>query len=308
MAIIPRRVEGSFDEALFDFLAESEGFVPRVYSGRFGMPMLALGYAMLDNTPGWPPRDSLDRDLAAIGVRLTSLDRCRLTAVGEALSCHDLDAARRLVAPWTPGEDPQTRNAFSFVLTRGQAQALFELSRPDTETLLRRKLGRALSAVLAGSRELVALFSLAYNSPALIGPNLSRALHAGAREKVWYEIRFRSNRRRCPRLQDRRDHEAAMFGVTNAHPSPSDSRAVATLLTEKHTLIKRYLQEVGQSMPDVRLSVAAMWQGIGLPPPPCAVQAAAPKSIGNPWQQDDPQPGFDCVPHPVPGKPALLDR
>lgn len=270
MAIVPRRVEGSFDRALFDFVAAREGFVPRVYSDPRGMPMLGLGYIMLDSTPGWPPRDSLDRDLSAIGIRLTPQDRMRLTAVGEALSCHNRAAAQRLVSPWIAGENPQARNDFSFVVDRAQAQALFELARPDVEAVLQRKLGRELCAELAGSRELIALFSLAYNNPALIGPVLTRALHSGAREEAWYEIRFGSNRRRHPRVEQRRDEEAAMFGLVNDSPSADECAAVATLLETRRPQIKRYLEELGLDAAEVKRCVAALCSSAGVPVPPCA--------------------------------------
>ncbi|GAB4365827.1 MAG: hypothetical protein Kow00114_23300 [Kiloniellaceae bacterium] len=301
MAIVPRRIEGSFDRALFDFIAGREGFVPRVYSDPRGLPTVGLGYTLLDSTPGWPPRDSLDRDLAAVGLRLTPQDRMRLTAVGQALSCHDLAAAQRLVSPWDPDEDPQARNDFSFVVTRAQAQVLFELARPDVEAVLQRKLGRDLIADLAGSRELIALFSLAYNNPALIGPALTRALHSGAREDAWYEIRFNSNRRRHPRVQDRRDQEAAMFGLTNDNPSAAERAAVAGLLETKRADIKRYLQEVGLDRTAVKRSVAATWSGAGLPVPPCAqpgTDLAAKETL---------RPPHPAAPERPPARQILLD-
>ncbi|WP_340118749.1 hypothetical protein [Pelagibius sp. 7325] len=272
MAIVSRRIEGSFDRALFDFVAASEGFVPRVYSDPRGLPTLGLGFTMLDSTPGWPPRDSLDRDLAGIGIRLTPQDRIRLTAVGEALSCHDVAAARRLVSPWIPGEDPQARNGFSFLIDRAQAQALFELARPDVEAVLQRKLGRELLATLAGSRELVALFSLAYCNPALIGPKLCSALQRGARGEAWFEIRFGSNRQRHHRVQARRDQEAAMFGLTNeATPSAAERDALLELLSDRQPHIKRYLEELGLPRAEVKRTVAILWNGAGLPTPPCAL-------------------------------------
>jgi len=275
VAIVPRRVEGSFDRALFDFIAASEGFVPRVYSDPRGLPTLGLGYGMLDITPGWPPRDSLDSDLAAIGIRLTPADRVRLTAVGEALSCQDLASAQSLVSPWIAGEDPQARNGFSFLVTRAQAQALFELVRPDVEAVLQRKLGRALSAALAGSRELVALFSLAYSSPALIGPKLCSALQRGARGEAWYEIRFGSNSQRHPRVQDRRDQEAAMFGLTNGTPPGAAERGdLLVLLRDLQPHIKRHLEELGLPRVEVKRRVAMLWNGAGLPAPPCALPGA----------------------------------
>ena len=45
MAIVPHPVQGSYDDFLFETIAESEGFVPRVYSDHRGIPTLGLGYA-----------------------------------------------------------------------------------------------------------------------------------------------------------------------------------------------------------------------------------------------------------------------
>lgn len=264
VAIVPRRVNGCFDDVLFDFIAGSDGFVPRIYSDQRGIPTIGLGYAMLDNTPGWPPRDSLERDLAGIGIKLSPADRYRLTAVGEALSCHDLAQARNLVAGWTAGEEPGSKNSFSFAITRDQAQALFELIRPDYEDCLRRRLGHDLSDALENSRELVALSSLAYNNPALVGPSLSAALHSGAREKAWFEILFGSNRARHRGLQKRRNHEAKMFGLTNAQPSEAECAAIVDFLREKRVTMRRYMKDFGFSEPDIDITLMGLSASIGV--------------------------------------------
>ena len=258
MAIVPRAVDGRFEDELFDFIAASEGFVPRIYSDHRGIPTLGLGYAILVNTPGWPPRDSLDGDLASIGVTLTAADRSRLTDVGEALSGNDPAQAKGLVAPWTAGEDSAAKNSFSFLISRDQAKALFQLVRPDYEAVIRQKLGPELTEQLANSKEMVALFSLAYNSPALIGPGISAALRNGDREKAWYEIRFGSNRKRHRGLQNRRDHEAEMFGLTNAAPSDGERAAIARLLEEKRSFMARYLGEVGRDAAEIDTVLAGI--------------------------------------------------
>ncbi len=263
VAIVPRRINGCFEDALFDFIAGSDGFVPRVYSDHRGIPTIGLGYSMLVNTPGWPPRDSLESDLAAIGIKLSPADRYRLTAVGEALSRHDLVQAQNLVAAWTRGEDSESKNSFSFLITRDQAKALFDLIRPDYEDCLRRKLGHDLSEGLANSRELVALSSLAYNNPALIGPGLSAALHSGAREKAWFEILFCSNRARHRGLQKRRNHEAKMFGLTNAQPSKAERAAIVDFLKEKRPIMMRYMEDFGFSEPDIEATLADLSDSVG---------------------------------------------
>ncbi|HIP77256.1 MAG TPA: hypothetical protein EYH07_02165, partial [Kiloniellaceae bacterium] len=101
MAIVPRPVPGSYDEALFDFIAESEGFVPRVYTDHRGIPTLGLGYALFVDAPGWPDRGGLDADLAAIGVTLTEPDRRLLDKLRRALVSGAPAEAKALVPPFS---------------------------------------------------------------------------------------------------------------------------------------------------------------------------------------------------------------
>lgn len=71
---------------------------------------------------------------------------------------------------------------------------------------------------LQGSRlpyswERLALLSLLYDSGLLLGPNLTRAVRTGARERAWYEIRCCSNsgRSRCAAIANRRYIEAELW-------------------------------------------------------------------------------------------------
>lgn len=261
MAIVPHPVQGSYDDMLFDTIAESEGFVPRVYSDHRGIPTLGLGYALLVDAPGWPARQGLDTDLSAIGVTLNEADKALLKSIGQLLSQGDVVGAKGKVAPWSAGEDSAARNAFSFLISRQQGKALFGRIRPDYETVLERRLGQSLLQGLAGSQELVVLFSLAYNSPALIGPGLTAALREGARERAWYEIRFGSNRDRHPGLQNRRDREAALFGALNAVPSAEERSAFLQLLGDKRAKIARYLGQVGMDGNGITATLAELENG-----------------------------------------------
>ena len=116
---------------------------------------------------------------------------------------------------------------------------------------------------MANSRELVALSSLAYNNPALIGPGLSAALHSGAREKAWFEILFCSNRARHRGLQKRRNHEAKMFGLTNAQPSKAERAAIVDFLKEKRPIMMRYMEDFGFSEPDIEATLADLSDSVG---------------------------------------------
>ncbi|NIA70945.1 lysozyme [Pelagibius litoralis] len=258
MAIVPQIVQGSYDAALFDFIAKSEGFVARVYSDHRGIPTLGLGYALLVDAPGWPKRQGLGDDLSAIGVTLSEADEALLDSLSRALAGGAVDEAKALVAPWKPGEDPAAGNAFSFLITREQGRALFERIRPDYEGILTQRLGRPLLQALAGSQELMVLFSLTYNSPALIGPGLTAALREGARERAWYEIRFGSNRERHRGLQNRRDHEAEMFGALNAQPTAAEQLAFLQLIDTRRDKITRYLGQVGLERDGIETVLAGL--------------------------------------------------
>lgn len=258
MAIVPHRVDGSYDEALFEFIAKSEGFVPRVYSDHLGIPTLGLGYAMLTKAASWPLRPGMEADLSAIGVVLNEPDLALLRAAGRTLARGAVDEAKALIAPWRRGEDSASLNTFSFLITREQGRTLFEKIRPGYEAVLENKLGGALLAGLAGSQELKVLFSLAYNNPNLIGPGLTAALKEGAREKAWYEIRFGSNRNRYRGLQNRRDEEAETFGALNANPTDAERQALRALVEAQRAKMSAYLAETGRSADEIEGVFAAL--------------------------------------------------
>lgn len=92
-------------------------------------------------------------------------------------------------------------------LSDAQTRTLFEASVNNAETFLNNKLGKlALS-----KHQRLALVSLAYNNPSLIGPKLTRALKANDLKAADYEIRHNSNRGKHKGIQNRRTFEANMF-------------------------------------------------------------------------------------------------
>lgn len=234
--------------------------------------MLCTGHAMLSNTPGWPSCDSLESNLAAIGITLTPSDRTLLIDVGEALSCHQPAAARAMV----------DHIGFSFTMTRLQARALFERTRPDVDMLLQHKLGRTLMMQFGHSREMIALISLAYDDITAFGPNLVTALQEGVREEAWYLIRFASNRSNDAKVQRRRDREAELFGLIGDPLQSGECTAVAELLDSRRAMMKLRLEEAGVEEAAAREAIAACYRGAGLELPPCLrkageVQAAKPR-------------------------------
>ncbi len=123
-------------------------------------------------------------------------------------------------------------------------QALFDLVRPDCERIVEQRLGGRRYGNPEGSRETIALFSLAYNSPAPIGQGPVGALETGSRVEAWYEIRFHSNAKRHPGLQNRCGHESDTFGLYDAGASNEEAAAVLTFLDSKRRSTAGYLYEV----------------------------------------------------------------
>lgn len=121
-------------------------------------------------------------------------------------------------------EEPTNRTLYKNVLNKTDED--FDNLREGRTTLSNRD-GRILFEAAAGSAERLisnkfsdvdlkgferlALVSLAYNSPSLIGPNLTQHIKAGDRKAAFEEIKFRSNARKTRGIQNRRDLEAQMF-------------------------------------------------------------------------------------------------
>jgi len=245
MSIIPRPVAGSYDAALFDFMKRGEGDIRRVYTDDRGIPTLGLGYALvIDDHGNWRRRDRLEDDLAAIGVTLSEGDRHLLADTTAALNDGEVSRAKALIPEWRPGEDSAVQNRFDFLLDNPQAAGLFDRVRPAYEAELGRRLGPALTEKLAGSHEMVALFSLVYNNPSLIGRGLVGHLRADSRPDAWYEIRFRSNGKRHRGLQNRRDHESDEFGLYNDNPAREETEAVLAFLESHRAAMSTYLAAV----------------------------------------------------------------
>ena len=95
-------------------------------------------------------------------------------------------------------------------LTEEQSRKLFDESIDDVESIARDKIGEDVWNKLP-EHQRVALTSLAYNSPALIGPNLTKYIQNGSIEDAIGEIILRSNKERSLGLQNRRTEEARMM-------------------------------------------------------------------------------------------------
>ena len=100
--------------------------------------------------------------------------------------------------------------------TPQQLDLMFEHKVADAEKLVSKKFGK----VALTQNQRLALVSLAYNTPNLIGPNLTAAVNGGDWEAAEEEIRYRSNLRKHKGIQNRRNQEADLFAVDTHDPKP----------------------------------------------------------------------------------------
>ncbi|WP_075292675.1 calcium-binding protein [Pararhizobium arenae] len=87
----------------------------------------------------------------------------------------------------------------------------------------------------AASQERLALLSLYYNSPSLIGPGISRAIETDNHAHFWYEIRYNHANYASRGLQNRREAESNKVGIL----APGDRKDVADVLKAMDFLFDR---------------------------------------------------------------------
>jgi Ca2+-binding RTX toxin-like protein len=120
---------------------------------------------------------------------------------------------------------PGASKPTTFTLTEAEGKHLFNHIADGYET----GLTGAITTVVPDSMERIALFSLEYNSPALIGAGLNGAIGRGDRAEAWYEIRYDSNSNAGGSagrigLAKRRYYESQVFGATNGSMTVDDAK------------------------------------------------------------------------------------
>lgn len=101
-------------------------------------------------------------------------------------------------------------------LSETQLDTLFEQKVIQAEKIVSTKIKRPLS-----ENQRLALVSLAFNAPSLIGPNLTKLVNEGSWAAAEKEIRTKSNLRKHQGLQTRRNGEADLFAIDTHTPSPA---------------------------------------------------------------------------------------
>jgi len=156
---------------------------------------LGFGYTFIRNVgKRWVVLDTLNSDLASIGITLTDKQRTDLQNIARAQNDGELNRADTLAtqfeAAWTapPISDEQAETLIGTELARAE-----DAIQRQFRTILGDSDGDVLFASLDNTREKAGLLSLAYNVQSLIGAGLVRALSTGDRAEAWFQIRYDSN-------------------------------------------------------------------------------------------------------------------
>ena len=241
-----KKLTENFTTKTYEFLTSLESYVPRVYSDSKGIPTIGVGYALIvynEATKTWLRRDQ-GLVSSSVGVTFTPAYNINITAVLEIFNNSKLtskqkaSAASQLIPPYTKGEDSNSLDVMGFTISNiPQARNLFNFVVPEFEKILIDKLGENTWSQYKGTKEGVALLSLAFNAPGLIGSKLVGAILSGDRAEAWFQIRYQSNRLNGVGqytrngLQKRRYLEAEMFGVFNENPTEDDFKQAYRMFT-----------------------------------------------------------------------------
>lgn len=250
-----------FDQACFVFLEKVETLIPRIYTDGVGVPTWGIGFALIIESGDWLVRPQLFDIFDQAGIRFSEEQRTHLNKLlagcVDGLNRKKPDAAFALIPPWRAGEPADTNPTGSPLLNQDQAYALLKQNLPEYQDLqygrFVKHLGstekaRALSNALANSHEAVALLSLTYNAPSLIGPGLTKALFSGNRAEAWFQIRDYSNGSKSPGLAKRRFYEAHQFGLL-PFQSAREAEAFQAMYANRKGIIDPYEQAFGDQIP-----------------------------------------------------------
>ncbi len=90
---------------------------------------------------------------------------------------------------------------------------------------------------LPESKERLALLSMYYQLPELIGPDLKAALQADNRAEAWFQIRYKHLNYNDSGLQNRKNTESDLFGLTRTEDLDEYAEALAYLYTNHRQTI-----------------------------------------------------------------------
>lgn len=213
-----------------------EGATSKPYVDIVGVPTIGIGFSL---------RANLDKVLLAMvgedhySVKLLAkLDAVVDKTYSYGSSATLISALDKVMAAWNKSVDSDVPKTFAFSSDAQIADAL-DLISPTYDSYV----DNWLSGI-PDSDERMALFSLAYNNPSLLGSGLKAAIEEGDRAEAWFQIRYYSNGGASAGqgIANRRYVEADLFGLYDTDGKAKFAEAVQTgqMLAEWHEKILSY--------------------------------------------------------------------
>ncbi|MCP4485862.1 MAG: calcium-binding protein, partial [Gammaproteobacteria bacterium] len=148
-----------------------------------------------------------------------------------------------------------------------------------TETTLTNWLEHeSLITDIANSFERLALFSLTYNNPILLGPGLAIALNENNRPEAWFEIRYNSNGgSNKDGIAKRRYMESALYGLFDTTPENAtleESLGIYRMYTINQVKILDYENEFNSQISAAQADMTAAGIGVSVPTMAGALEGA----------------------------------
>ena len=253
--------KAEYEAALYRFMKQSEGDVARIYSDSDGIPTLGIGYALVTKSGDvYTLRDKNVIESTISTARGSayqfSTDQWKLLEEVTLLLNNGFpdDAKNKIPVPIgneIAGYYDVSKDRFNLNLDAGARKNLF------TEVIKGYEKDLAVND-LTYSEERIAIMSLHYN----IG-NMPKTFEyirdntlVNQRVKVWYEIRYASNKSRDSKLENRRINEAATFGLFSSSDglSPTgenEAMQVIRYLEQKRLYIISYTNDTGGSIAEL---------------------------------------------------------
>lgn len=262
MPIAPHRLDhAEYLSTRYRHFKDVEAAIPRVYTDNLGIPTVAIGYALLIRgsdkryslRQGWakPMRDAgaaiSDTQEGAANATFERIAGILNSGAGDAVA-----QAQAIIPPWSAGENSATMNKLDLpLLSDTEMEALFDGIIGDYQDILAGKIGADLVEAGADSLELIALLSLTYNNPSLIGPGLTAALKAGNRPEAWYQIRQNSNGSKSRGIAKRRYFEGHTFGLYNDidNIGAEEAKGILAMYDSHKSFIDGYESALGEMVP-----------------------------------------------------------
>jgi hypothetical protein len=219
MSITPRSVTGNFDDYVYDLLRGQipingvtfEGYREDFYYDTLGIPTVGVGTALIF------------KDGSTYSVRT---DLSTVFSGAYTFSPAELTTLSTIASQLTAGNQSGAQATFDSAQSSGQ---FTDLSPSDVRTVFDNALDANLTTIqgthgatwtsvqtaLAGSKELAAVYSLAYSLPDFVGPGLVDALDSGDRARAWYEILYHHTQWSDSVAMNRHEAEADLFSLVN---------------------------------------------------------------------------------------------